>query len=60
VLTEIVLQTDDEAVPGALLARIDSSPAKAEGKEAKPSNKRIEEALSTAPGPRPSPGNEIA
>src|SRR4029450_11648134 len=37
VLTEILLDTDDEAEPGALLARIDaSSPAKAGAQEAKP------------------------
>src|SRR6059058_2478492 len=39
VLAEIVLDTDAEAVPGALLARIstDGSPAKAGAQEAKPS-----------------------
>lgn len=58
VLTEILLDTDDEAEPGALLARIDSSsPAKAEAQEAKSSTTLTEEAPSGAPGPRPSPGN---
>src|SRR5687767_5637582 len=53
VLSEILLETDAEAVPGALLGRIDSngSAAKAGAQEAKP------EAPSSAPGPRPSPGN---
>ena len=58
VLTEILLDTDDEAEPGALLARIDArSPAKAGGQEAKPSTTSMEEAPSGAPGPRPAPGN---
>ena len=58
VLSEILLETDAEAVPGALLGRIDSgSPAKAGVQEAKPSNGPIEIAPSGAPGPRPSPGN---
>ena len=58
VLAEIVLDTDAEAVPGALLARIetDSSPAKAGAQEAKPAPS-TEEAADAAPGPRPSPGN---
>jgi 2-oxoglutarate dehydrogenase E2 component (dihydrolipoamide succinyltransferase) len=59
VLAEIVLDTDAEAVPGALLARIEtSSPAQAGGPEAKPSG--IEDSQkepSGSPGPRPSPGN---
>jgi 2-oxoglutarate dehydrogenase E2 component (dihydrolipoamide succinyltransferase) len=57
VLREILLDTDDEAEPGALLARIDatavaaSSPAKAgvQGDAIA--------APASAPGPRPSPGN---
>jgi 2-oxoglutarate dehydrogenase E2 component (dihydrolipoamide succinyltransferase) len=57
VLAEIVLDTDAEAVPGALLARIESSPAKAGAQEAKPAAKSSEEAPSGAPGPRPAPGN---
>ena len=57
VLAEIVLDTDAEAVPGALLGRIDGSPAKAGAQEAKPSAKPSEEAAGAAPGPRPSPGN---
>jgi 2-oxoglutarate dehydrogenase E2 component (dihydrolipoamide succinyltransferase) len=59
VLAEIVLDTDAEAVPGALLARIetDSSPAKAGTQEAKPAAMPLEEAPAGAPGPRPSPRN---
>jgi 2-oxoglutarate dehydrogenase E2 component (dihydrolipoamide succinyltransferase) len=59
VLAEIVLGTDAEAVPGALLARIetDGSPAKAGAQEAKPAAGSIEKAADAAPGPRPSPGN---
>ena len=52
VLAEIVLDTDAEAVPGALLGRIDASGASVEA--------GIEEHVSAAPhrpGPRPSPGN---
>ena len=57
VLAEIVLDTDAEAVPGALLARISSSPAKAgvQGDaKAAPSSLAAADA---APGPRPSPEN---
>jgi 2-oxoglutarate dehydrogenase E2 component (dihydrolipoamide succinyltransferase) len=59
VLAEIVLDTDAEAVPGALLARIssESTPAKAGAQgdaQAAPSSF---EAPAGAPGPRPSPGN---
>jgi 2-oxoglutarate dehydrogenase E2 component (dihydrolipoamide succinyltransferase) len=59
VLAEIVLDTDAEAVPGALLARIetDSSPAKAGAQEAQPSRDVRNEAPAGAPGPRPAPGN---
>ena len=63
VLAEIVLDTDAEAVPGALLARISteaeqtaSSPAKAGAQEAKPSATLDSLAPAGAPGPRPSPG----
>ena len=59
VLAEIVLDTDAEAVPGALLARIDSSPAKAGAQEAKPSEPAREVAPAGAPGPRPAPGHEV-
>ena len=60
VLAEIVLDTDAEAVPGALLARIETngSPAKAGAQEAKPATTSSEAAPAGAPGPRPSPGNE--
>ncbi len=52
VLAEIVLDTDAEAVPGALLGRIDSSSA--------PAQAEVQERVSAAPhrpGPRPSRGN---
>ena len=58
VLAEIVLDTDAEAVPGAVLGRIsDSSPAKAGVQEAKPSVSSAVAAPAGAPGPRPAPGN---
>jgi 2-oxoglutarate dehydrogenase E2 component (dihydrolipoamide succinyltransferase) len=59
VLAEIVLETDAEAVPGALLARIETerTPAEAGAQEAKPSLPSAEKAPVGAPGPRPSPGN---
>jgi len=59
VLAEIILDTDAEAVPGALLARIEtgSSPANAGAQEAKPSSGSVDEAAVAAPGFRPSPGN---
>ena len=58
VLAEIVLDTDAEAVPGALLARIETaSPAKAGGQEAKPAATSGGEVPSGAPGPRPAPGS---
>jgi 2-oxoglutarate dehydrogenase E2 component (dihydrolipoamide succinyltransferase) len=60
VLAEIVLDTDAEAVPGALLGRIsaDSTPAKAGAQEAEPVEAPSQEAPAGAPGPRPSPGNK--
>jgi 2-oxoglutarate dehydrogenase E2 component (dihydrolipoamide succinyltransferase) len=59
VLSEILLDTDDEAEPGALLARIDSngSPAKAGALAAATAADTPDEAPSGAPGPRPAPGN---
>jgi 2-oxoglutarate dehydrogenase E2 component (dihydrolipoamide succinyltransferase) len=60
VLAEIVLDTDAEAMPGALLARIETngSPAKAGALEAKPELADAgDEAPVGAPGPRPSPAN---
>ncbi len=57
VLTEILLDTDAEAVPGAVLGRIStSSPAQADAQEAKPPDARSD-APAGAPGPRPAPGN---
>jgi len=59
VLAEIVLDTDAEAVPGALLGRIstESSPAQAGAQEATPSATPGNAAAAAAPGPRPAPGN---
>jgi 2-oxoglutarate dehydrogenase E2 component (dihydrolipoamide succinyltransferase) len=59
VLAEIVLDTDAEAVPGALLARIETegSPAKAGAQGAAPAARPSLESAEAAPGPRPSPGN---
>jgi 2-oxoglutarate dehydrogenase E2 component (dihydrolipoamide succinyltransferase) len=58
VLAEIILDTDAEAIPGALLARIetDGSPAKAGAQEAKPSD-ATNAAVDAAPGLRPSSGD---
>jgi 2-oxoglutarate dehydrogenase E2 component (dihydrolipoamide succinyltransferase) len=60
VLAEIVLNTDAEAVPGALLARIStgSSRAEAEVQVAASAAGPMNEAAAAAPGPRPPPGNE--
>jgi 2-oxoglutarate dehydrogenase E2 component (dihydrolipoamide succinyltransferase) len=58
VLAEIVLDTDAEAIPGALWARISTgTPAQAGVQEAKPAAALEREAAAAAPGPRPSPGN---
>ena len=59
VLAEIVLETDAEAVPGALLARIETerTPAEAGAQEAKPSLSSPDAAADAAPGPRPAPGS---
>ena len=59
VLAEIVLDTDAEAVPGALLARIetDASPAKAGAQGAALVAPSSSSAATTAPGPRPARGN---
>jgi 2-oxoglutarate dehydrogenase E2 component (dihydrolipoamide succinyltransferase) len=58
VLTEILLDTDDEAEPGALLARIEAcSPAKAGAQEAKPVDAESKETPIGVLGPRPSPGS---
>jgi 2-oxoglutarate dehydrogenase E2 component (dihydrolipoamide succinyltransferase) len=58
VLAEIVLQMDAEALPGALLARIDtsSSPAKAGAQERRQPLHSGEQKPSP-PGPRPLPGS---
>jgi 2-oxoglutarate dehydrogenase E2 component (dihydrolipoamide succinyltransferase) len=58
VLAEIVLDTDAEAVPGALLARIETtgSPAKAGAHEANPAASSANDAPFAAPASRPSPG----
>ncbi len=58
VLSEIVLDTDAEAMPGALLGRISSSsPAQAGAPEAKSEAPTVEKAPISAPGPRPAPGH---
>ena len=57
VLVEILLENDAEAVPGAVLGRIDSAPAKAGVQEAKPLAVTEGKAPAGAPGPRPAPGN---
>ena len=58
VLSEIVLDTDAEAVPGALLGRIStSSPAQARAQEAVPADTARSAAPAGAPGPRPARGN---
>ena len=59
VLAEIVLDTDAEAVPGAVLGRINTSaPAEAGAQDAKrAAPSMVEEAPDGAPGPRPAPGN---
>ena len=58
VLSEIVLDTDADAVPGALLGRIDSSsPAPAGWQVANPSPTQADKAPNGAPGPRPAPGD---
>jgi 2-oxoglutarate dehydrogenase E2 component (dihydrolipoamide succinyltransferase) len=59
VLAEIVLDTDAEAVPGALLARIETgrSPAQAGVEEAEPALSRKKEAPTGAHRPRPTPGS---
>jgi 2-oxoglutarate dehydrogenase E2 component (dihydrolipoamide succinyltransferase) len=61
VLAEIVLDTDAEAVPGALLARISTngSAAKARAQEARPSIRSSEEAPPGAAAARLSPGSDI-
>ena len=59
VLAEILLDTDAEAVPGALLALIESPPAKAGTQEAKPSVIPDSSTAAAVPGPRPAPGSEI-
>jgi 2-oxoglutarate dehydrogenase E2 component (dihydrolipoamide succinyltransferase) len=60
VLAEIALATDAEAVPGALLGRIqtDGSPAHAGAQGAAPAAPSSSKAPAGAPAPRPSPGNE--
>ena len=59
VLSEILLERDAEAVPGALLGRIEAagSPAQAGVQEAKPAAALKKEKPGGALGPRPAPGN---
>ena len=59
VLAEIVLDTDAEAVPGALLARIETSaPAKARAQAATPATRAFVAGAEAAPEPPPTPGSE--
>src|SRR6476646_2959444 len=62
VLAEIVLDTDAEAVPGALLARIetDSTPAEA-GAQTERKARVLEggDGALRATGPRPAPGHDV-
>jgi len=55
VLTEILLDTDDEAEPGALLAKID--PAATEAANSPVDQGAAPAAAAGAPGPRPAPGS---
>jgi len=58
VLSEILLDTDAEAVPGAVLGRIStSSPAQAGDQDAERAAAVADKAPGGAPGPRPAPGN---
>ncbi len=58
VLSEILLDSDDEAEPGAVLGRIDSgSQVKSGDQEAKPSNIVPSEAPDGVAEPRPQPGH---
>jgi 2-oxoglutarate dehydrogenase E2 component (dihydrolipoamide succinyltransferase) len=60
VLAEIVLDTDAEAVPGAVLGRISyRSPAQAGAQGAAQAARPSFAAADAAPGPRPAPGNDI-
>jgi 2-oxoglutarate dehydrogenase E2 component (dihydrolipoamide succinyltransferase) len=54
VLAEIILDTDAEAVPGALLARISTEGV---GRASAAAKAGAQERKLTSPGPRPSPGN---
>jgi len=60
VLAEILLDTDDEAEPGALLARIDATDAPL---QRAPAQAGVQGAVQAAPfgtsGPRPAPGNNL-
>jgi 2-oxoglutarate dehydrogenase E2 component (dihydrolipoamide succinyltransferase) len=57
VLAEIVLATDAEAVPGAVLGRISGTLAKPAADEAKRASLAAEKAPTGTPAPRPAPGN---
>lgn len=58
VLAEILLDTDAEALPGALLGRIDGSPAQASPEEAKPSATQASQPSQVASELNPASGNE--
>ncbi len=57
VLSEILLETDAEAVPGALLGRISSEGAQSGSPAEAGAQGGATAAPSGAPGPRPTPGN---
>ena len=60
VLSEILLDSEAEALPGALLGRISTgSPAQAGVQDAKRDPSSVEKAPPGAPGPRPAPGNTV-
>jgi len=62
VLREILLHSNDDAIPGAILGRI--APVAEIGTDGSPAKAGAQAPLKTAamppPGPRPSPGNEGA
>ena len=60
VLSEIVLDTDAEAVPGALLGRISSSPAEAGAQTERNARAEQPDRALRASGPLPAQGNNVS
>ena len=68
VLSEILLDTDAEAVPGALLGRIDAGRSPAQGTHQSNTlmgpeagvQERPQSLHAPRPGPRPAPGNRVS